>query len=131
VRSAKTERNDRLFAVPRRSHSERDFRDVADLSKPIQGELEKFYIATDEQRLKVRHRRARLVIDYKHHTGHDLNDMVRMWNQSRIVAGWKRRSRTNLLKPVESLAIKAERAKSRLIPADKPTTRGLCNATAS
>ena len=44
----KKERNDRLFAVPRRSHSERDLRDVADLSKPIQEELEKFFIATDE-----------------------------------------------------------------------------------
>jgi inorganic pyrophosphatase len=44
----KKERNDRLFAVPRRSHSEQDLRDVADLSKPIQEELEKFFIATDE-----------------------------------------------------------------------------------
>jgi inorganic pyrophosphatase len=44
----KKERNDRLFAVPRRSHSERDLRDVADLSKPIQEELEKFFVATDE-----------------------------------------------------------------------------------
>jgi inorganic pyrophosphatase len=44
----KKERNDRLFAVPRRSHSERDLRDVRDLSKPIQEELEKFFIATDE-----------------------------------------------------------------------------------
>jgi inorganic pyrophosphatase len=42
----KAERNDRLFAVPRRSHSE--LRDVRDLSKPIQQELEKFFIATDE-----------------------------------------------------------------------------------
>ena len=44
----KTERNDRLFAVPRRSHSEQGLRDVRDLSKPIQQELEKFFIATDE-----------------------------------------------------------------------------------
>jgi inorganic pyrophosphatase len=44
----KKERNDRLFAVPRRSHSERSLRDVGDLSKPIQEELEKFFIATDE-----------------------------------------------------------------------------------
>jgi inorganic pyrophosphatase len=44
----KKERNDRLFAVPRRSHSERGLRDVSDLSKPIQQELEKFFIATDE-----------------------------------------------------------------------------------
>jgi len=44
----KKERNDRLFAVPRRSHAERGLRDVTDLSKPIQEELEKFFIATDE-----------------------------------------------------------------------------------
>jgi inorganic pyrophosphatase len=43
-----TERNDRLFAVPRQSHSERSLRDVRDLSKPILEELEKFFIATDE-----------------------------------------------------------------------------------
>jgi inorganic pyrophosphatase len=42
------ERNDRLFAVPRRSHSERGLRDVRDLSKPILEELEKFFVATDE-----------------------------------------------------------------------------------
>jgi inorganic pyrophosphatase len=44
----KAERNDRLFAVPRRSHSERDLKDVSDLTKPIRQELEKFFIATDE-----------------------------------------------------------------------------------
>ena len=44
----KSERNDRLFAVPRRSHSEQALRDVRDLSKPIQQELEKFFAATDE-----------------------------------------------------------------------------------
>ena len=44
----KTERNDRLFAVPRRSHSEKGLRDVRDLSRSIQQELEKFFIATDE-----------------------------------------------------------------------------------
>jgi inorganic pyrophosphatase len=44
----KSERNDRLFAVPRRSHSEGSLEDVADLSKPIREELEKFFIATDE-----------------------------------------------------------------------------------
>jgi inorganic pyrophosphatase len=32
----KTERNDRLFAVPRDSHSEQALKDVRDLSKPIQ-----------------------------------------------------------------------------------------------
>src|SRR3984957_5002233 len=36
----KAERNARLFAVPRRSHSEQAIRDVRDLSKPIQQELE-------------------------------------------------------------------------------------------
>jgi inorganic pyrophosphatase len=44
----KSERNDRVFAVPRRSHSELGLNDVQDLSKPIQEELEKFFIATDE-----------------------------------------------------------------------------------
>jgi inorganic pyrophosphatase len=44
----KAERNNRLFAVPLRSHSERGLRDVRELSKPIQEELEKFFIATDE-----------------------------------------------------------------------------------
>jgi inorganic pyrophosphatase len=44
----KRERNDRLFAVPRHSHSERALHDVSDLSQPIQDELEKFFIATDE-----------------------------------------------------------------------------------
>jgi inorganic pyrophosphatase len=43
----KSERNDRLFAVPRRSRSERALKDVADLT-PIRQELEKFFIATDE-----------------------------------------------------------------------------------
>ena len=41
----KTERNDRLFAVPRDSHSEQGLKDVRDLSKPIQQELEKFFKA--------------------------------------------------------------------------------------
>ncbi len=44
----KTERNDRLFAVPRRSHSEQGLSDIQDLSKAIRQELEKFFIATDE-----------------------------------------------------------------------------------
>lgn len=43
-----TERNDRIFAVPRRSHSELALNDVRDLSKPILLELEKFFSATDE-----------------------------------------------------------------------------------
>ncbi len=46
--NGKRERNDRLFAVPRRSHSEQALRDVRDLSRPIQQELEKFFNATDE-----------------------------------------------------------------------------------
>ena len=44
----KAERNDRLFAVPQRSHSEQGLRDVRGLSEPIRQELEKFFIATDE-----------------------------------------------------------------------------------
>jgi hypothetical protein len=35
----KSERNDRLFAVPRRSHSEQALKDVDDLTKPIGEEL--------------------------------------------------------------------------------------------
>lgn len=52
----KTERNDRLFATPRRSHSEQALKDVRDLTRPIQEELEKFFIATDEledKKLKI------------------------------------------------------------------------------
>ena len=44
----KNERNDRLFAVPRDSHSEQALKDVSDLSKPIRQELEKFFKATDK-----------------------------------------------------------------------------------
>jgi inorganic pyrophosphatase len=46
--TGKTLRNDRLFAVPRQSHSEQGLRDVRDLSRAIQQELEKFFIAPDE-----------------------------------------------------------------------------------
>lgn len=52
----KAERNDRLFVVPRLSHAEQSLRDVRDLTKPIQQELEKFFIATDEledKKLKI------------------------------------------------------------------------------
>ncbi len=52
----KSERNDRLFAVPVRSHSENALRDVGDLTKPVQEELEKFFIATEEledKKLKI------------------------------------------------------------------------------
>ena len=45
---SKKERNDRLFAVPKDSHSEQALKDVRDLSEPIQQELEKFFKATDE-----------------------------------------------------------------------------------
>jgi inorganic pyrophosphatase len=44
----KSERNDRLFAVPRGSHAERDLSDVRQLSSAKREELEKFFIATDE-----------------------------------------------------------------------------------
>jgi inorganic pyrophosphatase len=44
----KTERNDRLFAAPLHSHSERALKDVRDLTKPLQEEPEKFFIATEE-----------------------------------------------------------------------------------
>jgi inorganic pyrophosphatase len=47
-RKGNAERNDRLFAMTRRSHSEQGLQDARDLSKPIQQELEKFFIATDE-----------------------------------------------------------------------------------
>jgi inorganic pyrophosphatase len=44
----KSERNDRLFAVPLRSHAAQSLTDVRDLSRPMLVELEKFFIATDE-----------------------------------------------------------------------------------
>jgi inorganic pyrophosphatase len=43
-----SERNDRVFAAPLKSHSERALKDVRDLTKPLQEELEKFFIATEE-----------------------------------------------------------------------------------
>lgn len=52
----KRERNDRLFAVPRRSHAEKALTSVADLTRPLREELEKFFIATDEledKKLKI------------------------------------------------------------------------------
>ena len=45
-----------MFAVPRRSHSEQAIKDVRDISRPVQEELEKFFIATDEledKKLKI------------------------------------------------------------------------------
>ncbi len=44
----KSERNDRIFAVPRGSHAEKDFSDVRELTSAMREELEKFFIATDE-----------------------------------------------------------------------------------
>jgi inorganic pyrophosphatase len=52
----KSERNDRVFAVPKRSHAELGLQDVRDLSTAIRQELEKFFIATDEledKRLRI------------------------------------------------------------------------------
>jgi inorganic pyrophosphatase len=52
----KAERNDRIFAVPRGSHAEKDFSDVRELTSAMREELEKFFIATDEledKRLKI------------------------------------------------------------------------------
>ncbi|MGC1351060.1 MAG: inorganic diphosphatase [Xanthobacteraceae bacterium] len=42
--------------MPRRSHSEQAIKDVRDISRPVQDELEKFFIATDEledKKLKI------------------------------------------------------------------------------
>jgi inorganic pyrophosphatase len=47
IEQSKVERNDRLFAVRRRSHSELGLRDVRALSRPIREELEKFFTATE------------------------------------------------------------------------------------
>jgi inorganic pyrophosphatase len=44
----KARRNDRVFAVPRGSHAEKDLSDVRDLTSAKREELEKFFIATDE-----------------------------------------------------------------------------------
>jgi inorganic pyrophosphatase len=44
----KSERNDRIFAVPRGSHAEKDFSDVRELTSAMREELEKFFIAIDE-----------------------------------------------------------------------------------
>jgi inorganic pyrophosphatase len=44
----KSKRNDRIFAVPRGSHSEKDLTDVRDLTSAKRDELAKFFIATDE-----------------------------------------------------------------------------------
>jgi inorganic pyrophosphatase len=44
----KSKRNDRLFAVPRASHAEKDLSDVRDLTSAMREELVKFFVATDE-----------------------------------------------------------------------------------
>ena len=44
----KPKRNDRLFAVPRGSHAEKDFSNIKQLTGAKREELEKFFIATDE-----------------------------------------------------------------------------------
>lgn len=44
----KSKRNDRLFAVPRGSHAEKDLTDIRDLTSAKRDELAKFFIATDE-----------------------------------------------------------------------------------
>jgi len=52
----KSERNDRVFAVPRHSHADKDVSDVRDLTGAKREELEKFFIATDElqdKKLKI------------------------------------------------------------------------------
>jgi len=41
-------RNDRIIAVPRHSHRERNERDASDLPKQVRSEIEKFFVATDE-----------------------------------------------------------------------------------
>jgi inorganic pyrophosphatase len=49
---AKAERNDRQFAVPRRSHAEKGLGHIRDISQPIREELEKFFIAPTSSRIK-------------------------------------------------------------------------------
>ncbi len=45
-------RNDRVFAVPQKSHRGRDLDDVRDLAPETKTELEKFFVATDELEAK-------------------------------------------------------------------------------
>ncbi len=45
-------RNDRVFAVPQKSHRGRDLNDVRDLAAETKAELEKFFVATDELEAK-------------------------------------------------------------------------------
>src|SRR4051812_27766074 len=41
-------RNDRLIAVPRKSHREKADKDATELPKQVRKEIEKFFVATDE-----------------------------------------------------------------------------------
>jgi inorganic pyrophosphatase len=45
-------RNDRVFAVPQKSHRGRDIDEVRDLAPETRTELEKFFVATDELEAK-------------------------------------------------------------------------------
>ena len=46
-------RNDRVIAVPKDSHRERELQGVADLPPEVKEELEKFFVATDELEAKT------------------------------------------------------------------------------
>jgi inorganic pyrophosphatase len=46
-------RNDRVIAVPKDSHRERELHGVQDLPPEIKEELEKFFVATDELEAKT------------------------------------------------------------------------------
>jgi inorganic pyrophosphatase len=49
----RTQRNDRIMAVPLHSHAEGGLRDVRQLSKQVRLELEKFFVATAELQSKT------------------------------------------------------------------------------
>jgi inorganic pyrophosphatase len=53
--NGKTERNDRVFAVPDRSPLETDLKDIRDLPSRARDELEKFFVATDALESKELH----------------------------------------------------------------------------
>ena len=46
-------RNDRVIAVPKDSHRERELQGVEDLPSEVKEELEKFFVATDELEAKT------------------------------------------------------------------------------
>jgi inorganic pyrophosphatase len=52
-RKKRTQRNDRVLAVPVNSHAEKDLDDVHQLSKQVRQELEKFFVATAELQSKT------------------------------------------------------------------------------